>query len=207
MDKKSLRHTARSRIVAVFSTKRNRVLAALGLATLALITGAVQLTGGHQIPAVPPSSVAAGQSTLPVKSSEAPSAVTPPITPRSPGPTFKPIAPSDKPQLARLGSAAYNATIKSYTYYDLFLGQPLQVSQQLVPANFKSAALATQTIATSVKATTTFSTKTGGQAYLASNPTSGLQTVIFSSHNLLIFVQSKYAHSLAEWASYLDSLQ
>jgi hypothetical protein len=119
-------------------------------------------------------------------------------------PSFTPIAPEGESQLARLGSKAYNSAHDSYTFDDLYLAEPLQVSEQALPSGFSSKDSAVSKVAESYSATIPISS-TNGTGYLSTNSSSGKQTIIFSAGGLLIFVQSSYVHDADTWAGYLNS--
>lgn len=123
--------------------------------------------------------------------------------PSTAGPTFTPAVPAGEPQLAHLGAAAFNSAADSYTFQDLFLAEPVQVSEQPV-----AAASATQTLtqaAASLDASQNFQTNSG-TAYLGTAP-NGQQAVVFITHGLLVFVESSYEHDASSWTTYLNSLQ
>ena len=119
--------------------------------------------------------------------------------------TFKPLAPADKPQLANLGSTAFNKAYASYTYKDLLAALPLQVSQQRLTLDMIKYGGVSE-IAKTLKATATFSTNTG-PAYLAHNTSTKSETIIYAKKNMLILIKSEYSHPASLWANYLNNLE
>jgi hypothetical protein len=123
-------------------------------------------------------------------------------------PTFVPVAPKTKPQLAEAQSraTAFDGKRDSYSYTDAFQGMPFTVSQQPLPANFSSATQAVAMVAKSIGATATLKTL-GTIAYEATDTKSQSQTIVFSIDNLLIFIQSGFTHDSNTWENYIASLQ
>lgn len=128
-------------------------------------------------------------------------------TPTLSKPNFIPVVPQSEASLASVGpKSAYDGTRNTYSYSDTFQGTSLTVSQQPVPASFKSATAAITTVAKSLGAATPVLAN-NGTGYLATDTKSGSQTVVFALNDVLIFVQSPFKHSAADWASYLGTLK
>jgi len=120
---------------------------------------------------------------------------------------FTPVVPQDKPNLAKLGSSAYNAQYNSYTFNDSYMNQSIRVSEQPLPAGKTTADLIDK-IAVSLKAESTepIALASGQNGYLLNNTDqTGRQVVVFSAKNMLVFVQSANAHDAVSWLSYLNS--
>ncbi len=125
----------------------------------------------------------------------------------SPTLNFTPVVPEGEDQLAEKGSQDYDSTHGIYTFDDLFLAQPLQVSEQILPRGYGSVAATVSAAAKSFKATTPITTISGVTAYMATDSATQDQTVIYSTCGLLILIKSSYEHSATDWAIYLESLQ
>jgi hypothetical protein len=123
---------------------------------------------------------------------------------------FTPVVPKDKPQLAKLGSSAYNSQYKSYSFDDSFMGSKVRVSQQELPSGKSSAADLIDKITPSLQAQTLqpFTGPDSQPAYLISNTAkAGVQVVIFTLKNRLFFVQASVVHASGDWINYLNSFQ
>lgn len=121
-------------------------------------------------------------------------------------PNFTPIVPAGKSQLADLGSeSSFNATKDSYTFNDLLLGLPIQVSEQPLPSGYSSSASVVAALAKDINAGQTVNFK-DGVAYLNSDSSTGKQTLVLSKDNLLIFIQSLNVIDINSWANYINSL-
>lgn len=122
-------------------------------------------------------------------------------------PTFVPVAPKDKPQLAQGNSrgTAFDGRRDSYSYTDSMGGVPFTVSEQPMPATFSSASQGLAAVAKSVGASTVIPTK-GLSAYETNNSKTSTQTIVFSVNNLLVFIQSYFPHNNGAWAQYINSL-
>ncbi len=123
-------------------------------------------------------------------------------------PTFKPVAPKSKPNLAQGSSQAtsFDGKLDSYSFTDSLNGVPLTVSQQPIPATFSSASQALSSVAKSMNAKTIIPTSSGLPAYEVFNANTSIQSLVFTMNNLLIFIQSNFQHSNAEWTNYINSL-
>lgn len=142
-------------------------------------------------------------STSPSKSGSTSSTTSPP----PPQLAFSPAIPVGKPQLADLGINAYDKANGTYSFNDLFLAEPLLVTEQLLPGEYiNNPEGLVDRVAKSLKASSIISTNSG-LAYMATDGSTDKQTIVFSKKGLLIFVQSTYEHDSSNWATYLDSLQ
>lgn len=121
-------------------------------------------------------------------------------------PDFIPLVPEGEPQLAHVNySKSFNKAHDSYTFKDLYLGVPIQLSEQPMPSNNSPVLSSTQVIsslAKQYKATTPISFK-GGTAYVSSTQN---QIVIFSYKGLLVFIQPSMNIVPSAWTPYLDKL-
>jgi hypothetical protein len=123
-------------------------------------------------------------------------------------PTFVPVAPKNKPQLAtgKSQATAFDGHRDTYSYTDNLDNVPLTVSEQPIPANFSSATQAVASIAKSIGAAYTLKPP-GTVAYEAESNKTSAQTIVFSADNLLIFIQSNFSHDNGTWQDYIASLQ
>ena len=121
-------------------------------------------------------------------------------------PDFMPLVPEGEPQLAHVNYAkSFNKAHDSYTFKDLYLGVPIQLSEQPMPSNNSPVLTSTQVIsslAKQYKATTPISFK-GGTAYVSSSQN---RIVIFSYKGLLVFIQPSMNIVPSAWTPYLDKL-
>ena len=124
--------------------------------------------------------------------------------------SFKPVAPIGKSELANYapGKTEYDPKYDMYTYSDTFQGSPLTVSEHKLISKFSSTADAVNKLAAQIDATQKIDL-ISGSAYLKNNPpgSSEAQDIILSEGNLLLYVESQYSHSVADWQVYLNSLQ
>jgi hypothetical protein len=123
---------------------------------------------------------------------------------------FTPVTPAGKTQLANLGSSAYNAEYKSYSYDDTYMSQKLRVSQQELPSGQNSAAGLIDKIAASLKAqsVTPVTIQSGQPAYILNNTSNaGSQVVVFTVNGKLVFVQAATAFDPSIWPDYLNTFQ
>jgi hypothetical protein len=144
--------------------------------------------------------IAPAASTNPVTSTSIP---TPTTETASSTQNFTPLVPVGEPQLAKLGSSAYNAKEDSYTFIDLYLAEPLQVSEQPLPTGYGTKANVISKVANSLNAHTALPGAVPAYLGLINNK----QTVVSSVGGLLVFLQSAYQHTAAQWQAYLASLQ
>jgi hypothetical protein len=128
--------------------------------------------------------------------------------PGSTYPTFTPVVPKTKPELASLatGKTAYDSQHNTYSYKDTLRGTSFLVSEQPVPSTFKSTQEAVTKIAASVGAKEPI-LLSRGQAYIYTDNRSNAQTVVAAVKNLLVFINSPFRHDPAEWKDYLENLQ
>lgn len=124
-------------------------------------------------------------------------------------PTFTPIQSSQATPAAGTATqkqTSYDGTKNTYSFTDTVSGKSILVSQQPVPAKFKSATEAVATVAQSLGAKES-TTTSNGTAYIATDEKSNSQTVVFTKNELLLFIQSPFKHSATEWSSYINSLK
>lgn len=116
-------------------------------------------------------------------------------------PSFAPLTPAGQSPKTN----SYDAAKDSYNYVDQIKGTQLLVSQQTLPAKFSASPAQLADFAKSLKASATLPVNKG-TAYLATDAKSGQQMVIMASDNVLLFAQSAFQHSTADWANYLNTL-
>jgi hypothetical protein len=122
-------------------------------------------------------------------------------------PNFTPVTPASKPNLAAAGQqAAFDGSKDTYSYVDNFNGTQLTVSQQPLPAAFKTPQQAVTAIAKSLGALTPIITNSG-TAYMNTDSRSNYQTIVYSTGGLLIFIQSPFTHAVSDWTNYLNGLK
>jgi hypothetical protein len=119
--------------------------------------------------------------------------------------SFEPAVPVGENQLADLGDKAYDSAHETYTFNDLFMAEPLQVSEEK-PVGQEPASDILISAARSVKASTPIPTN-AGDGYMSVITSNKPQYVLYFTEGLLVYIQSDYSHTLAEWAQYLESLQ
>ncbi len=175
--------------------RRRLKLGAAIIATLMLVSS-VGLAAQHFL--AHRSAVAAAKATL-AKSAAASTAAKP---------TFQPLAPVDSTNNGIHGTpqVAYDGKRNTYSFTDTLAGQAIVVSQQPIPATYKTAVDAVSKIAVSLKASQTLATSSGA-AFIANDAKSNAQTIVFSKNNLLVFVQSPFAHTSDQWQAYINGLQ
>lgn len=127
-------------------------------------------------------------------------------TAQAAAPSFEPVVPKDKPELAKAANnekAAYDTNRGVYSFQDTLLGTTLIVSQQPLPEKFDSAEQAVRQVAGSLGAKEAIG---GGMAYMKTEAGNGSQTIVTSVKGLLIFIQSPFRHSAADWKNYIETL-
>jgi len=123
-------------------------------------------------------------------------------------PTFQPVVPKDKPDLANPANnqkAAFDGNRDVYSFQDTLLGTQLIVSEQSLPSKFSSGEQAVSQIGGSMGAKDSVN-NSAGPALLKTDAKSGSQTIVASIKGLLIFIQSPFRHSTADWKTYLENL-
>ncbi|MDB5169601.1 MAG: hypothetical protein JWO41_957 [Candidatus Saccharibacteria bacterium] len=123
-------------------------------------------------------------------------------------PAFKPVTPAAKTELAdgEAGKTSYDTAKKTFSYADSIKGMDITVSQQPLPTSFGSAEKAVTSIAKSLSATQAVVTNRG-TGYIATDPKSHAQTVVYSFNNLLIFINSPFSQQSGDWKVYLENLK
>ncbi len=117
-------------------------------------------------------------------------------------PSFAPVVPKTNPGVVQ--TAAYDGKRDTYSYSDKLKGTELVVSQQPLPSGASGKVLLDK-VAKSIDATTPL-LLSSGTAFMASNQSTGSQTIVMSTATTLVFVQSPFKHSSEEWISYLNNL-
>jgi hypothetical protein len=120
-------------------------------------------------------------------------------------PNFTPLAP-ENPASGGTSQTRYDGTHNVYSFSDTLNNTAIIVSQQPIPANFNSAAAAVTKVAASLDATEPVPISSG-TAMVATDTKANSQTVVFTKDNLLVFIQSPFTHSSAEWEAYINGLK
>jgi len=130
------------------------------------------------------------------------------VQPVRASPSFKPIAPKDKPQLANFEPKVtyYDGRHDTYSFTDLLPGGHITVSEQPLPAKLGPLPQALASVAAQVGAKEQLVTD-HGPAYMNTNPKSGSQIIVFTLNNLLIFINSPYGHNSGAWKDYINNLR
>ncbi len=94
------------------------------------------------------------------------------------------------------------------TFQDVYLGAPLTVSQQTIPADFATQPERLKQAAGSIGATEEFETRFG-KAYLATTDGENAvgQRIAFATDDLLIFITAASKFNAEQWAEYINNLQ
>lgn len=125
-----------------------------------------------------------------------------------PKPSFSPLAPQDKPQLAdpsKVGHT-YDQAKSVYSYTDLVVGVPITVSQQPLPSGEGSAQSKIDNIATKLGAEQQIPTNSG-TAYLQIDTKNNVHVVVFTKKDVLVLIRGTYPLPADAWAEYINSLQ
>ncbi len=136
------------------------------------------------------------------------SAVQPAADPTVPAqPTFAVVIPKSRPELAQAtaGKSFFDSKRNSYSYNDDFQYRTILVSEQLVPAKFKTEGEALTNVAQQVGAKEVMATANGA-AYLGTDAKSGQQTIVYVTKGILIFIQSPFSYTALKWQPYLEAL-
>ncbi|HTE58515.1 MAG TPA: hypothetical protein VK694_07255 [Verrucomicrobiae bacterium] len=99
----------------------------------------------------------------------------------------------------------YDKEKKVLGYVAEFNGASLTISQQPAPGDFKSNPAKLMSVAESFKATTHLDTQKG-TAYIASDEKTKVQTAIFATDEVLVFVRSNKPLDNDEWQMYINQL-
>lgn len=126
-------------------------------------------------------------------------------------PPFSVVVPGSKPKLATPDGvhAAYDGTKNTYSYSDSIGQNGFIVSEQPIPDKFNTAADAISSIGPQIYGPTAINhtvTTFSGDA-LVTLSSKGAQTIVFSVHNLLMFIQSSHKFSDTDIQDYINSLQ
>ena len=86
-------------------------------------------------------------------------------------------------------------------------GLAFTVSQQPLPSGSASPQAAIDKIAKAIGGTTTVKVPNGTKGYISGDVKSGNQVIVFTVHNLLVFIQSPFSHPPADWELYIATLK
>lgn len=123
-------------------------------------------------------------------------------------PSFKPIYPLGKPELATIkdpSKAIYEVQRQVFSFTDTLKSSPVIISQQPEPDSILKDAEGLQKTAKSIGALQSFDTH-WGKAYQVTSPKTHNQTIVFVANGLLIFARSATAHDDNEWKAYINDL-
>jgi hypothetical protein len=123
-------------------------------------------------------------------------------------PSFTPVVPKSRPDLAtpKEGVSMYDGTRDVYSYAETFQGTRFTVSQQPLPAGKGSLDETVAMVAGDIGAKEKLTLGNGTKAYIKTEK-SGAQTIVFGTRSVLVFIQSGFKHSAADWAIYLGTLE
>lgn len=123
-------------------------------------------------------------------------------------PSFSPLVPKDKKELATPGASAhYDDSKKLYSYNDTVIGgAAVTVSQQAVPESFTSNPASVLSAANSINATAHIDTALG-MMYIATDSKTGIQRAMLPYKDRLIFLQSDKKIDDDAWKYYVESLR
>ena len=116
-------------------------------------------------------------------------------------PSFTPLTPAGQSPKTN----SYDAAKDSYNYVDQIKVCSSWLASRRCRPKFSASPAQLADFAKSLKASATLPVNKG-TAYLATDAKSGQQMVIMASDNVLLFAQSTFQHSTAEWANYLNTL-
>ena len=185
-------HAPKVRIPKIHISRRLMLIIAILFLGVAVIVGTIFVAKHFFIHPKPVVSMAAGVGQLALAS-----------------PTFKPVIPSAKPQLAQAGKggASFDGTKNSYSYEDDISGTPFVVSQQPLPSASSNPQSIINKIAASLGAKLSFKLPNGTTGYIATSSQSQNQTIVFTMNSVLIFIQSAFNHPVQQWQQYIATLQ
>lgn len=124
-------------------------------------------------------------------------------------PSFTPVAPSDKPDLAKgstNNTTSYDATRQLFSYIDTYLNGRITVSQQILPESFKNSQKALADVAATIGATRTFETAFG-TVYVATSSNDSSQRLVFVHKDLLVLMESNKKYDDDAWKYYIENLR
>lgn len=123
-------------------------------------------------------------------------------------PTYKPLAPKDKPNLAAGDKSVsnYDAKRKLYSYNDNYQGNRLTVSQQPLPKSFSSDPVQIRKAADSIKADEEVDTALG-MVYIGFDEKANVQRMMLVYRDLLIFILSGKRLDNETIKTYVESLR
>lgn len=120
-------------------------------------------------------------------------------------PAYAPLTPTGDD--GSVSGAQYDSKRKLYKYNDTYKGVSLTISQQPLPDTLRQDKTKLKDIAkASIGATEKFET-VHGDVYITTDETTGMQRMIVSHRQLLIFIQSAKTLSTADWVIYVQALE
>jgi hypothetical protein len=123
-------------------------------------------------------------------------------------PTYKPLAPKDKQNLASGDKSIsnYDAKRKLYSYNDNYEGNQLTVSQQPLPKSFSSDPIQIRKAADSIRADEEVDTALG-MVYIGFDEQANVQRMMLVYRDLLIFILSGKRMDNETIKTYVESLR
>lgn len=123
-------------------------------------------------------------------------------------PTFKPLVPNDKKDLANSNgtTSKYIPDRQLYTYLDTYLGAQVTVSEQPAPENLVKNSDELAKLAASIGAKDKVDTAFG-PAYIATSQNGTSQRVVTVQRGLLIFIETIKKYDNDAWKLYIENLR
>lgn len=124
-------------------------------------------------------------------------------------PTYTPVVPETKSELASTKTAGtgFDGTRDTYSYQDSISGLAFTVSQQPMPSDNATPQAKIDKIAKAIGGTTVVKIPNGTKGYISGDVKSGNQVIVFTLHNLLVFIQSPFSHPPSDWETYIATLK
>jgi hypothetical protein len=110
------------------------------------------------------------------------------------------------PKAEQAAATKYDGKRNLATYTTTFSGVRLTVSQQPLPAHFKTDKLALKKVADSTNAKQLMDTK-HGPLYVATNQEAGDQLALFAADKVLLMIHTDRAMDEASWKSFIEQLK
>jgi hypothetical protein len=122
-------------------------------------------------------------------------------------PSYQPIAPKDKQNLASGDDSvsAYDPKRKLYTFNDNYQGTQLTISQQPLPKSFKSDPIQIRKAADSIRATEEVDTALG-MAYIGFDEQANVQRIMLIYRDLLVFIMTNKKLDKETIKTYIETL-
>lgn len=124
-------------------------------------------------------------------------------------PSYTPVVPENKTELASTKTAGtgFDGSRDTYSYQDSISGLAFTVSQQPMPTGNSTPQAKIDKIAKAIGGTTVVKIPNGTKGYISGDVKSGNQVIVFTLHNLLVFIQSPFSHTPSDWELYIATLK